>query len=385
MCTPQPEQSTPLKHPTILAPPMFCEFMFTLDPSKGPPPGVGPPIYCCYTPPWMEKQKPIMEAIIPTIEFKGLKDWMEYNPLQPPVMFGWVIYGAGLAQEAGSQTICIKTMAGARAWAGVDTWKNPKKPTVNNDGLKLQPFEKCGSVTTGKGLFPIKVDGFFNMGNPLLVVTHNGKVMHSFDNGIPKDTAVSVRSNKVYTLRQAQKVMNRAQKHAYKAAMLHQQLLEKRTVRLAAKRLQRAWLQSQTGQTHANNSRLESDFAPRHARARRMLQLADKRSRRLRLLLESNLPRALDRGAAAARHAEAGMTGHHVSGPGDVHVVEGVRNRAVFQARPAPHPRSETPRPNRPGQSQGMPLTWGTGWGFSHEFDGLNMSQVRMPCVFAPR
>ena len=205
----------------------------------------------------------------------------------------------GLAQEAGSQTICIKTMAGARAWAGVDTWKNPKKPTVNNDGLKLQPFEKCGSVTTGKGLFPIKVDGFFNMGNPLLVVTHNGKVMHSFDNGIPKDTAVSVRSNKVYTLRQAQKVMNRAQKHAYKAAMLHQQLLEKRTVRLAAKRLQRAWLQSQTGQTHANNSRLESDFAPRHARARRMLQLANKRSRRLRLLLESNLPRALDRGAAA--------------------------------------------------------------------------------------
>jgi hypothetical protein len=110
---------------------------------------------------------------------------------------GRVIYGAGLAEEAGSQTICINTMGGARAWAGKDTWEeNAKKPTVNNDGLKLSPKEECGSVVTGKGLFPIKVDGFHNMGNPLLVVTHNGKLMHSFDNANPKDTKVSVRSNK---------------------------------------------------------------------------------------------------------------------------------------------------------------------------------------------
>jgi hypothetical protein len=89
------------------------------------------------------------------------------------------MYGAGVAEEAGSQQICIKTEAGARAWAGVDTWKSPKNPTVNNDGLKLSSKEVCGSVSTGQGLFPIKVDGFFNMGNPSLVVTHNGKVMPS--------------------------------------------------------------------------------------------------------------------------------------------------------------------------------------------------------------
>jgi hypothetical protein len=42
-----------------------------------------------------------MEAVIPEINFNGLKDWMDYNPLQTPVMFGWVIYGAGLAESAG--------------------------------------------------------------------------------------------------------------------------------------------------------------------------------------------------------------------------------------------------------------------------------------------
>ena len=30
-----------------------------------------------------------MEAVIPEINFNGLKDWMDYNPLQSPVMFGW--------------------------------------------------------------------------------------------------------------------------------------------------------------------------------------------------------------------------------------------------------------------------------------------------------
>ena len=118
-----------------------------------------------------------------------------------------------------------------------DTWKKPKDPTVNNDGLKLAPKEECGDVQTGKGLFPIKVDGFFNMGNPLLVVKHNGKIMHSFRNGIPHDTVVSVRSNKVYTLRQAIKVMSRVQMNTYKSAMLHQQLLEKRIMRTASKRM----------------------------------------------------------------------------------------------------------------------------------------------------
>ena len=37
----------------------------------------------------MEKQTPQMEAVIPEINFNGLKDWMDYNPLQSPVMFGW--------------------------------------------------------------------------------------------------------------------------------------------------------------------------------------------------------------------------------------------------------------------------------------------------------
>jgi hypothetical protein len=93
VCQPQPESSTPLKHPSILSPPPFCEFMMVNDPSKGNPP---PFIYCCYTPPWMEQQKPLMEAVIPEIKFESLQDWMDYNPLQPPVMFGWVIYGAGV-------------------------------------------------------------------------------------------------------------------------------------------------------------------------------------------------------------------------------------------------------------------------------------------------
>ena len=141
------------------------------------------------------------------------------------------------ASGAGAQTICINTMGGARAWAGVDTWKNPKKPTVNNDGLKLAPKEVCGTVNTGKGLFPIKVDGFHNMGDPLLVVKHNGKLMHSFDNANPKDTKVSVRSTKVYTLREAFKVMSRVQLNAFKRAMLHQQLIMRRNVRLVQKRL----------------------------------------------------------------------------------------------------------------------------------------------------
>ncbi len=98
VCSPNPASTTPLEHPEILKPPLFCEFMQVPDPSKGEPP---PPIFCCYTPPWMESQKPLMEAVIPEINFNGLKDWMDYNPLQTPVMFGWVIYGAGLAESAG--------------------------------------------------------------------------------------------------------------------------------------------------------------------------------------------------------------------------------------------------------------------------------------------
>ena len=66
----------------------------------------------------MEKQKPIAEAVIPEINFNSITDWMNYNPVQTPVMFGWVIYGAGLAEESGSQTICVNTMGGARVWAG---------------------------------------------------------------------------------------------------------------------------------------------------------------------------------------------------------------------------------------------------------------------------
>jgi hypothetical protein len=220
----------------------------------------------------MEQQKPLMEAVIPKIEFNGLKDWMDYNPLQTPVMFGWVIYGAGLAESAGSQTICVKTMGGARAWAGTDTWKKPKDPTVNNDGLKLAPKEECGSVSTGKGLFPIKIDGFFNMGNPLLVVKHNGKIMHSFDNGIPIEEGVmvrmSVKSGKVYTLRMAEQVMNRAQKNAFKAAMLHQQLLLKKTLRLAAKR----WREKQ-------DKKADKD-------ERQRLRKSEQRARQLRLQLQ---------------------------------------------------------------------------------------------------